>query len=46
MNKLDEICAHKRTEVAARRAATSDAALAARIANATAPQPAGSGKGA
>ncbi len=38
MNKLDEICAHKRDEVAARKARTSMAALAERASAQTAPR--------
>ncbi len=38
MNKLQEICAHKREEVAARKARTSDAQLRERIAGQTAPR--------
>ena len=38
MNKLQEICAHKRGEVAARKARTSDADLRARIAGQTPPR--------
>jgi indole-3-glycerol phosphate synthase len=38
VNKLQEICAHKREEVAARKARTSDAQLRERIAGQTAPR--------